>query len=119
MCPVKIVRCLAVLLGFGIVACREEATRGLDKRLFYTPEINTLSELDRLFLGHESFRTDTFAFPVGKGRAKGYYDAQPFGRDNHLGEDWNAVTGGNSDLGQPVTAIAHGYVAEAFDAGGG
>lgn len=60
-----------------------------------------------------------FDFPVGKTNGKGYYNAQEFGANNHLGDDWNAVTGGNSDLGDPIYAIANGKVNFAADIGGG
>ena len=60
-----------------------------------------------------------FDFPVGKPDAKGYYNAQKFGANLHLGEDWNAVTGGNSDLGDPVFSIANGRVDFAEDLHGG
>ncbi|MDP5100877.1 MAG: M23 family metallopeptidase [Nonlabens sp.] len=63
--------------------------------------------------------TDGFDFPVGKPNAKGYYNAQRFGKNNHLGDDWNAVTGGNSDLGDPIYAIANGQVTFAEDIKGG
>ena len=49
-----------------------------------------------------------FDFPVGPPNAKGYYDAQPFRSNDHLGEDWNGVKGGNSDLGDPIYSIADG-----------
>jgi murein DD-endopeptidase MepM/ murein hydrolase activator NlpD len=55
-------------------------------------------------------------FPVGP---RGYYDAQHFGENDHLGEDWNGVGGGDSDLGDPVRAIADGEVSFAADVGGG
>ena len=56
---------------------------------------------------------DGFDFPVGSGSAAGYYDAQPFGENDHLGEDWNGTGGGNSDLGDPVLASASGIVVSA------
>ncbi|MCB9764743.1 MAG: M23 family metallopeptidase [Alphaproteobacteria bacterium] len=62
---------------------------------------------------------DGFDWPVGPPDARGYYDAQPFGRNFHLGEDWNGVGGGNTDLGDPVYAIAHGRVSYAEEAGPG
>ena len=63
---------------------------------------------------------DGFDFPVGAPDGEGYYDAQPFGgRRAHLGSDWNGNGGGNSDLGDPVFAIAAGRVAETHDHGGG
>lgn len=60
-----------------------------------------------------------FDFPVGKPDAKGYYNAQKFGANSHLGDDWNAVTGGNTDLGDPIYSIANGYVSSAEDMAGG
>ncbi len=63
--------------------------------------------------------TDGFDFPVGPPHAKGFTDAQPFGTHHHLGSDWNAITGGATDLGAPVYAAAHGTVVYARDAGPG
>ena len=60
-----------------------------------------------------------FDFPVGPPDASGYYDAQPFGINDHLGNDWNGNGGGDTDLGDPVHAIATGVVTVASDHGGG
>jgi len=60
-----------------------------------------------------------FDFPVGPPDASGYYDAQPFGANDHLGNDWNGNGGGDTDLGDPVHAIAAGVVSVASDHGGG
>jgi murein DD-endopeptidase MepM/ murein hydrolase activator NlpD len=60
-----------------------------------------------------------FDYPVGPPDASGYYDAQPFGANDHLGNDWNGNDGGDSDLGDPVHAIAAGVVSVATDHGGG
>ncbi|SRX73358.1 murein hydrolase activator EnvC family protein [Aequorivita antarctica] len=54
--------------------------------------------------------TDGFDYPVGKPDAKGYYNAQKFTVNNHLGDDWNGIGGGNTDLGDPIYSIANGYV---------
>ncbi|MEM7659729.1 MAG: M23 family metallopeptidase [Bacteroidota bacterium] len=62
---------------------------------------------------------DGFDFPVGPPDASGYYDANPFQTNGHLGSDWNGRGGGNSDLGDPVYAMAVGEVLEAYDAGPG
>jgi len=54
--------------------------------------------------------SDGFVFPVGPPDAHGYYNAQGFGKNGHLGEDWNGTGGGNTDLGDPIHAIANGIV---------
>jgi murein DD-endopeptidase MepM/ murein hydrolase activator NlpD len=61
----------------------------------------------------------SFGFPVGGGTASGYYNAQPFGDNLHLGDDWNGVGGGDTDLGDPVLSIAGGVVRSTGDHGGG
>jgi len=60
-----------------------------------------------------------FDFPVGKPDAKKYYNAQKFGKNNHLGDDWNGVGGGNTDHGDSVFSISHGIVAFTGDLKGG
>ena len=49
----------------------------------------------------------------------GWYNAQDLGENNHLGEDWNSETGGNSDCGLPVYAASKGLIVFAADAGPG
>ncbi len=55
---------------------------------------------------------DGFDFPVGKPNADGYYKARGLRlrSPRHYGEDWNGRNGGDSDLGDPVYAIADGIV---------
>ncbi len=62
---------------------------------------------------------DGFDHPVGPPDASGYYNAQPFGRNEHLGDDWNGLGGGDTDLGDPVYSVAHGRVVSAGEAGPG
>lgn len=72
-----------------------------------------------LFNENPEYIAKGFDFPVGKPNAQGYYNAQKFQENNHLGDDWNGVGGGNSDLGDPIYAIANGYVTVAKDLEGG
>lgn len=81
--------------------------------------INKEDRVKKLFINNEDYNALKFDFPVGKPNAKGYYNAQSFGKNNHLGDDWNAVTGGNSDLGHPIYSVANGYVNFAEDIKGG
>ncbi len=68
----------------------------------------------------------SFAYPVGKQetitQAKDkdeWYNALDFGASDHLGEDWNKNSGGNTDCGEPVYAAANGVITYAQDAGPG
>lgn len=67
----------------------------------------------------KEFLVDGFDFPVGKPDGKGYYNAQPFGVNFHLGDDWNGLGGGNTDFGDSIFAIASGCVRLSADVGGG
>ena len=66
---------------------------------------------------------DRFDYPIGNrdrytetNDGDGWYVAQEFGDWNsdylkyHLGEDWNAESGGNTDCGLPVYAVANGTI---------
>lgn len=65
---------------------------------------------DRIDILQKCPLSDSFDFPVGPPDANGYYNAQKFGENNHLGEDWNGNGGGNTDVGDPVYAVADGVV---------
>ncbi len=70
---------------------------------------------------------DHFGYPVGPDKIitqardskDEWFNALDFGEDNHLGEDWNKNSGGNTDCGEPVFATAHGVITYASDAGPG
>ncbi|MCF8296063.1 MAG: M23 family metallopeptidase [Saprospiraceae bacterium] len=72
---------------------------------------------DSLFSENSMYISDGFDFPVGPPDAKGYYNANKFDFLGHLGEDWNGVKGGNSDLGDPIYAISNGYIVFSEDCG--
>ncbi|MEL6812546.1 MAG: M23 family metallopeptidase [Bacteroidota bacterium] len=82
-------------------------------------ETDSLETFEQTFKEHPDFIAIEFDFPVGKPDAKGYYNAQKFQENNHLGDDWNGTGGGNTDLGDPIYVIANGYVNFAEDIGGG
>ena len=58
---------------------------------------------------------DGFDFPVGKPEAEGYYKARGFRTNGHMGEDWDGIGGGDTDLGDPIFAIGDGVVVFARD----
>lgn len=70
---------------------------------------------------------EDFAYPLGNGevltsvrdKKDEWFDAQDFGENDHLGEDWNKNSGGDTDCGERVFAVADGRVVFAGNAGPG
>ncbi|MEZ5425107.1 MAG: M23 family metallopeptidase [Pyrinomonadaceae bacterium] len=101
------------LLFLPVVSCRKEMART-------NPGPETVNNQNRI-------KAESFAYPVGPGetvteakdRKDDWYNAQDFTVNNHLGEDWNKNSGGNTDCGEPVFAAADGLITYASDAGKG
>src|SRR6266496_954937 len=60
-----------------------------------------------------------FDFPLGSENGAMSYNAQRFTENRYLGDDLNGIGGENSDLGDPIYAIADGRVLLARDGGSG
>ncbi|MEM6298728.1 MAG: M23 family metallopeptidase [Bacteroidota bacterium] len=108
----RLIPTLLTLYAFSLFACKdkpESTTTDINQSV----DTKTVQEFDSLYIAY------SFDFPVGIPDAKGYYIAQKFQENSHLGDDWNAVTGGNSDLGDPIYAVANGYVKVVKNYGGG
>jgi len=111
-------------VGLAVIACKEDKTSNTFEHYPYdvNSTIDSISgkktDYKERFQNHAEYRSDGFDFPVGKPNGQGYYNAQKFQENNHLGEDWNGNGGGNSDLGDAIYAIANGYISEVKDYGG-
>ena len=83
-------------------------------------EQNQTSEKPKIIAKH-------FAYPIGekefitqaKDEKDEWFNAQDFGENRHLGEDWNKNSGGDTDCGEPVFAAADGEITYGEDAGTG
>jgi murein DD-endopeptidase MepM/ murein hydrolase activator NlpD len=62
---------------------------------------------------------ERFDFPLGSENGAMSYNAQRFTENAHLGDDLNGIGGENSDVGDPVYAVADGRVLLARDGGPG
>lgn len=105
----------AFIFPLLLASCIESSFSGNHE----THKVNTpyLNPYDSIFIQNPAYIADQFDFPVGKPNAKGYYNAQKFKKNNHLGDDWNGTGGGNTDFGDPVYCIANGYIKQAQDEG--
>ena len=89
------------------------------------PELTSPRFVDPAFrlpspLELEAIPTAThFDFPLGNENGAMAYNAQRFTENKHLGDDLNGIGGENSDLGDPIYAVADGRVLLAREAGPG
>src|SRR5471032_726861 len=86
----------------------------LERRRFQ-PSLELVSPIDLASLPTAM----RFDFPLGTEHGAMAYNAQPFTENLHLGDDLNGIGGENSDLGDPVYAVADGQVIAARDGGPG
>ncbi len=112
---------LFCLLLMAIACNNSDTTKDLSTKVPKEEGSNetTITKKNSLPIFEKAYIAHAFDYPVGPPDAKGYYNAQGFGENLHLGDDWNSVTGGNSDIGDPIYSIANGYVNFAEDIGGG
>jgi hypothetical protein len=86
----------------------------LDRRKF-DPALEIVSPIDLAALP----TAIRFDFPLGNEHGAMAYNAQPFTENMHLGDDLNGIGGEDSDLGDPVYAVADGQVIVAREGGPG
>lgn len=110
---------VAFFLGFFLV--------GLIAALVWKlwPEVTRPTHLDPAFQLPSAFDLASlplatrFDFPLGSEHGALTYNAQRFTENHHLGDDLNGIGGENSDLGDPIYAVADGRVLLARDGGAG
>ena len=89
------------------------------------PELTRPTHLDSAFQIPSPFELASlpaakrFDFPLGSEHGALAYNAQRFTENYHLGDDLNGIGGENSDLGDPIYAVADGRVLLARDGGPG
>jgi murein DD-endopeptidase MepM/ murein hydrolase activator NlpD len=104
-----------------VIACLQpsSAKENRQEAEVITEEVSYEDSLRAVFLKAPDYFANGFDFPVGKPDSKGYYNAQGFGKNDHLGDDWNGNGGGNTDMGDPIYAISDGLVTESVNYFGG
>ncbi len=105
---------LLLLLGFAADLAWRLGPELLERRKFQLA-LDLVSPIELATLPTAT----RFDFPVGSEHGAMAYNAQSFTENNHLGDDLNGIGGENSDLGDPVFAVADGRVILAREGGPG
>jgi hypothetical protein len=87
----------------------------LTRPKYVAPAFRVLSPLELASLPTAA----RFDFPLGSENGALSYNAQRFTDNHHLGDDLNGIGGEDSDLGDPIYAVADGRVLLARDGGPG
>lgn len=109
MRPWMTTRALPHLISAALVAAAVWAVATFPTPRPFDPAFTRLSpaEVTRLPLATR------FDFPLGSEHGALTYNARPFRRNRHLGDDLNGIGGLDSDLGDPVHAAGFGRVVHA------
>ncbi len=119
----QVLKCTIILpIAIFFAGCHDGASQNniaISEKSLQINEGTYLDSLMEMFNTHPDYYASGFDFPVGKPDAKGYYNAQPFKKNNHLGDDWNGVRGGNTDFGDTIYAVSHGFITQSIQFFGG
>ncbi len=96
---------LAFVLAFAVILAWKIGPE-LTRPKYIDPAFRMLAPLELASIPAATH----FDFPLGNENGAMAYNAQRFTENKHLGDDLNGIGGENSDLGDPIYAIADGRV---------
>ena len=106
-------------LATFVLACIGTVFLTLWPELVRPKEVDLAFQLPSPFVLASLPTATRFDFPLGSENGALAYNAQPFATNHHLGDDLNGIGGENSDLGDPIYAVADGRVLLAREGGPG